>query len=201
MKKLLFAVSALAALSLLAPTTGIAGAYNQLGFYTDGEMTASSATAAAYTTVEIYLVISNPWNEVEDRAIASISGVEVTFSIPDNGLDQATIWTNGTGTDFGDAINGHFVGWGTPVPVADEMCHLATKTIFLMNVNPFVAHVAPHTLNPSIPGHMAILDFDGSTIQKVYPSSGSYDDPVFGFNTTVVATEETSFDGLKALYR
>ena len=203
MKKMLFAVTALAALSLLAPTTGFAqGARNQLGFYADDAMGSARVDGAAYANVEIFLLVSNPYNEIDDRPIESISGVEIRFILPPGvALDSATSWTNGTATDFGNTNDGHFVGWGTPVPVVDGICHLATKTIFLLSADGFTGLVAPHSINPSNPGHMAILDFDGTVIQNVHPSSGDYDLPVVGFNDDVVATDETSFDQLKALYR
>ncbi len=204
MKKMFFAVSALAALSLLAPTMGFAqGADNQLGFYSDADMSSSSLDAAAYSTVEVFMIVTNPYNDTENRAIESIFGIEFSVMIP-AGTAQviSTTWTNNANAiDVDNTPDNHIVGWGLPVPTVGGVIQLGTKSVLLLTADPFVIHIAPHITTPSIPGAMAILDFDGSTIQPIYPSSGSYDNPVFGFNTTVVATEPTSFDNVKALYR
>jgi len=57
MKKLLFAVSALAALSLLAPSTGFAQATNTLGIYLDEAGTLNSGPVTPFTATDIYLVL------------------------------------------------------------------------------------------------------------------------------------------------
>jgi len=202
MKKMLFAVTALAALSLLAPTTGFAqGAHNQMGVYLDAEMSATNVTAAAFDIVNVHLIVTNPYNEALNRPIESISGIEVRFIMPAGlAIDSATIWS-AEASDFGNAPDGHIVGFGQPIPTVNGVAHIATKSIIVMNITPFGVTLGPHTSIPSIPGAMAILDFDGEHIQELYPASNDYAEPVFGFNQTVVATESTSFDKLKALYR
>ena len=96
--------------------------------------------------------------------------------------------------------NNHIVGFSNPVVVTGGSVSICRKSVLLMDANPVFVHLAPAEPS-SISGTMAILDDDGYDIISLYPSSGSYDDPVFAFNGEVVATDRTTFEGLKALYR
>jgi hypothetical protein len=72
MKKLLFAVSALAALSLLAPSTGLAQAQNVLGLYADEAATTNNIEGATpFSQHNIYMVIENPYNTSGTPKLAS----------------------------------------------------------------------------------------------------------------------------------
>ncbi len=206
MKKLFFAVSALAALSLLAPSTGFAqGAHNQFGWYTDADMTASHVFGDAYSTHEVFMIVTNPYNESEGRPVEALGGIEFAYAVP-LGNVLATVWANAaTALDVGSGPFDHIVGWGTPVPVVDNVVVVGTKSILLMSADPFFGHLQVVSSGATFPESMAILDFDpgsGDGLQPLYPASGDLAEPVFGFNTDeVVATESTSFDSLKALYR
>ncbi|MCP4290807.1 MAG: hypothetical protein GY780_03110 [bacterium] len=205
MKKLLFAVSALAALALLAPSTGFAqGAYNQLGFYTDGDMSGTSVSGVApYGQVSCFLVISNPWNTDTDQSIDSIGGFEYSITLDDGLLILSTDFV-GDALDIDSSNTNDIVGIGNPYPVgAGGYIHIATKVVMyqVTDGEPKFIKLGP-AVPATNPGYMVILDGNGSGDEiNMHPSSGDWDDPVFGFNGTVVANEETSFGNLKALYR
>jgi len=201
MKKLLFAVTALAALSLLAPSTGFAdGSYNQIGFYTDEAMTSVNAVAdAPYATVPVYVVLTNPHNGT-DR-LADIGGYEFGY-VAGADLTVLSMTFSSDGIDVGAAGN-HIVGLGAPLVVGDDFSVLLGTMSVLYGVTDGSArefHLAV-TDPASIPGTMAIIWGPSGTLQAVYPSSGSYDDPVFSINGDVVATENIHMDEIKAMYR
>ncbi len=190
----------IAALVLMVPFLSLAqNDHNEMGVYTDADMSATSLELPPYATAELYLVISNPYNEMEDRPVEAISGVEFSFVYPYMEiLVLSTIWP-GDFIDFGLPDN-HIVAFPNPVVVTDGTVTICRKSVLLMNIIQVYIHLAP-SVPSSIVGTMAIVDDDGNGIISLYPSSGSYDDPVFAFNGEVVATDRSTFDGLKALYR
>lgn len=204
MKKLLFAVTALAALSLLAPSTGIADTYyNQLGVYTDEAKTSSYMDAAQNSFNLLYVVLSNPYNDDSGELLTSIKGFEFKTVIGAEILEIALTWSLPDALDVGGAggAGNHIVGLGSPVEVpANGLITLCTINYMVMNDTvPGLVHFAPATPS-SIEGKMVILDAN-SVWTPLYPASSTFANPVFGFNTTIVATETVSMDGIKALYR
>jgi len=199
MKKLLFAVTALAALSLLAPSTGFAqGAHNQLGIYTDDAMTATDLAAGLYTQPVVYMVLSNPYSEAM-APIPSVGGIEFKIVFDDGLLTEMGLeWTSDSVIDIGN--NGsHIAGVGTPLPVVDGVLTNATITYLIMSADPATLHLAP--ADPaSIADVMVLLDGD-EVLSPLWPSSGDFADPVFAFNGTAVATDNVQLDEIKALYR
>ncbi len=202
MKKTTLVVSMLLVASLLVSTVSIAQVdYNEFGFYADLEMSASYTEASIYTIVEVFMIITNPYNENESRPIENISGLEFKYIVPDiEAITISTVWVNGTFVDVGPNPNEHIVGWGNPVPVVDGVAFVGTKIFILMTGDPVEIYLSPISF-PSIVGHMAIGDYDSFSPQILYPVSGDYAEPIFGFNSVVVAVEKTTLDGLKALYR
>ncbi len=207
MKKLLFAVTALAALSLLAPSTGFAdGANNQVGCYTDADMTSPNAVSDPFTNTLVYVVVSNPYNHVDspNHDIIAISGIEFRFITSGiNHMVTATEWAQPNVLDVGSDATGHVAGFADPFIVGEGgYVHVCTKTIFTMEAGVVMVHLGSSE-SISDPGHMVVLDsaYDPGHIIRCYPSSGDYADPVFSINGDIVATENTSFDGIKAMYR
>ncbi len=201
MKKLLFAVTALAALSLLAPSTGFA-AYNQLGCYTDDDMAAASVTAAANSQNDVYVVLSNPYNHDTDTDILAIGGIEFKFVL--GGASAMLLgnpaWTHDSVIDIG-TDDSHIAGFGTPLLVGDG----GFVTVCVQNVMVFDASSAAYlylapALPASIPGVMVLLDSDEG-LHSIYPSSGDFANPVFALNGTVTATDHVRMDQIKAMYR
>ena len=202
MKKLLFAVTALAALSLLAPSTGFAaGALNQLGFYTDVDMTDVNMSAGLYTSQDVYLVLSNPYNHDLDSAVTAINGVEFTI-VYDSAQLNATPFVFATPAVNVGSGNIYIAGFGTPLPVGEGgYVSLGTASFFVLTTDPAFIYLAPSEPVTN-PGNMAYLDFNQETVgTNMYPSSGDYANPVFSFNGGVVATENASMDQIKAMFR
>ncbi len=199
MMKILLTSFLIAAFSLVAPFTAQAqDDHNEMGVYTDADMSATSLELPPYTIAELFMVISNPYNEVENRLVEAVSGVEFSFVVqPSDIIVLSTTWPDEY-LDFG-LPNNHRVAFPNPVIVTDGSVWICMKMVLLMNANPVYIHLAP-AVPSSIAGTMVIVDDDGSDFISLYPSSGSYDDPVFAFNGDVVATAQTTFDGLKALY-
>lgn len=204
MKKLLFAVTALAALSLLAPSTGFAQDTNQIGVYTDEDMTAVNVVGAANEQIWVYVVVSSPYNFDAGSEILSIGGVEFAFELSGaTAMLLATEWAPPQVTDIGTGTS-HICGFGAPLLVgAGGYVSVCSKKVFLMDVSaPTYVHLTPAD-PPSFPGEMVILDggFIDLPMVTVYPSSGDYANPVFSFNGDIVATEAASIDQIKAMYR
>lgn len=205
MKKLLFVASALAALSLLAPNAGFAaGAHNQLGMYTDmdaGDFTGTSVTAGSGTQVVAYLVLTNCYDEVADAPVNSILAFECSVIVPSN-LFMGTTSLAPTGVNLvtPPLYSVGFVEAPTATGPNNAML-LATFTFFTTSSDPaeiFLGLMDP----PSIPGTMAIADAaDVGNLISIYPSSGDFANPVFGINSGVIATENESWGGVKALFR
>jgi hypothetical protein len=199
MKKLLFAVSALAALSLLAPSSGLAQPYyNQIGLYTDVEATMPGVeTAGVGDMVTAYVIVTNPYNIDTMTPLPALGGVEFNLAAPAGVTVLSLTWpvdviNVGNNTDV-------IAGFGQPLSVDNGMAVLCTYTFFVMSTDPQEFFLGPFSV-PSIPDVMVLLD-STEDIHAAYPSSGAWDAPVFGINTVPTATEPTTLDNVKALYR
>ena len=200
MKKLLFAVSALAALSLLAPSTGLAQATNIMSIYADEAASANSVDSAPFSTIDVYLVITNPYNHDEARPIDAIAGVEFAVPTPTNATILGFNWPVDV-VDVGTGIN-HIVGFGQNVAVSGGMATLCSIQFIYTSATSAPAYF---TLAPATPasaeGFMAVLDAgDEGNIIEVLPPYENFDFNVFAVNDAV-ATESSTMDAVKALYR
>ena len=194
---------ALITLALFTAATSMAQVdHNELGFYVDQEMSDTHVFATNYSTVTIHMIITHPFNEDLNQPVESINGLEFSFSFPSGAaIVLTTNWENGdSALDIAMEPNSHFIAWGEPLLNVNNAVYFGTKNILITTSTPFGVYLAPFSV-PSIPGHMAFLEYNDFIIHPLYPTSGSYDAPVFGINTEIVATEETTFGGLKALFR
>lgn len=206
MKKLLFAVSALAALSLLAPSTGFA-ATNHMSLFADTHGTMNEvAGAAPYSQMPVYLIVMDPYNDdpfnpdVDPGPVAFLGGVEFAIPAPTNAVILSYAWPVDV-TDVGTGEN-HIVGFGAPVAVNDGIAVVATLTVLYSSATGDPAFFTLAPADPvSIEGYMACLDSgDEGKIIGLLPRYDSFDYHVFSINGSV-ATEPTTMDGVKALYR
>jgi hypothetical protein len=207
MKKLLFVATALAAISLLAPSSGFAQWENRIGVYTDQDPAAGSAelTVAASTPTNIYFVLTNPVNRgtpvqrveafefrVDAEPLATFFKLNESF--PTQGINITT---------YPDYV----VGFAAPWPVTNNRVTLMTWQVMVLNT-------ATHKLflnlipAPTIAGRIAYQDADGATGQKLVAatpsvSSGTLGDNVFAINGTLdpTAEESESWGSVKALFR
>lgn len=213
MKKLLFAVSALAALSLLAPSVGFAQtAHNQLGMYIDqvGTPTAANIDVAINTPFNVFLVLTNPVNETFNEGvdtqvpITSVDGFEAAIVLP----TAATFFVLAENypapeINVGSAPD-YIVGFSNSVPVVDNAVVLVSWQF--MTLDPAALDVfMDATATARFPGKMAVVDAGDNTTtpgQPIYPSTGDFANKVFSINgTPPVATENESWGGVKALFR
>jgi hypothetical protein len=208
MKKLLFAVSALAALSLLAPSTGFAQHMydNQIGLYMTDDGTGATGTSQIGTPVNVYMVLTRPAN-ADGTPFAGITAFDCQLNFnPIGGIFVTSNALNGAGFNIGDvaSIGSGFlefiVGFADLVMAEpDRSLLLVTLQFINSNVVPIYVTMSPAS-TPSIPGTMGFLPVDPPLIE-MYPASGAYEDPIFAFNGAAVPVEIESFGSLKALYR
>ncbi len=204
MKKLLYTVSALAALALLAPSAGFAaGAFNQFGIYTDveGDFSTASITTPTNTPFSAYFVITNPYNDDLGTAIPTVSGFECQVLLPATGLFTLAAVLPPNMLNVGTVPDYIVGGESQPAVGANNAVLMISFQFMATTADPMEIFLAPSSA-PSIPGTMAIADgADPAILISCYPSSGDFALPVFGINTAVVATENESWGGVKALFR
>ena len=216
MKKLLFAVSALAALSLLAPSSGFAQHvyFNQVGLYTTADALPDPLDPDAPITgtddvgipTTVFLVLTRP--AAGETAYAGVRAFECQLNFnPIGGIFMLSGALGAPGLNIGDVDNialgylNYIVGFSAPVPVApSESIILVTFSFLNQNAVPIEV-----TLNPapggSIPGQMVFLPDTPPILEQMFSSSGTPDGTAFTFNGVAVATEDATFGSVKALYR
>lgn len=214
MKKLLFAVCALAAISLLAPDAGYAQWENRIGMYTTADAAAAYLESPTlFVPVDIHFVVSNPEfadgspfpniNAFEFMVVAnpaSGSWIRLGESLPPNAFDLAP----------DDVVNGTFqysVGWPVegPLPIVNGMVKVMTWSVMFTAATPVRFTMSPITWAPqSVPGMLAVNHTDGTgtaTLAGCMPASGAFDVPVFAAFDTTIPVESETFGGVKALFR
>ena len=210
MKKLLLAMSALAALSLLAPASGVAQPYyNQIGIYTTEDADpASAAYTGAPGSITAYVVIQNPRNynfgapgSGVEQDISVIGGFEFRLSVPANVFLLGAVLPPST-TNF--ATSPEFL-CGTNLPVTNGLATCLTLSLGAFEEIPSDIFLVPLVDAPqSVSGELAITDYnDDFRLNPAYPASGSYEARVFALWPTspVVPTEDTAWGDVKSLYR
>ena len=213
MKKLLFAVSALAALSLLAPSTGFAQHVydNQVGLFLTPDGMGATGTSDIGAGVLVYMVLIRPTDyENGDTPYIDINAFECSLFFdpqPNNNLFllQTTIPPNavdiGPSKDINSGRLDFIVGIsdGSEVPVVDGAVSLITFNFMNTSVGTFDVTMGPTTA-PGIPGEMSFQSETGQ-LRIMNPASGDFAASVFQFNGTAVAVENESFGSVKALFR
>ena len=216
MKKLLFAVSALAALSLLAPSSGFAQHvyFNQIGLYTTNNalpdpldpLVPITGTDDVSVPTTVFLVLTKPADgEVLYTGINAFE-CQLNFN-PIGGIFMLSGALALPGINLGDDQNiasgfvEYIVGFNGSVPVtAEESAVLVTFTFLNNNAVPVEVTLSEPSA-PSIPGGMAFKPDSQAVLKQMFPSSGDPDAPVFLFTGSAVAVENESFGAVKALYR
>jgi hypothetical protein len=208
MKKLLFAVCALAAISLLAPNAGYAQWQNHIGIYTTTNADNHCIIPTPTTQTNIYFVISNP-RFSDGTAVTAINAFELKVLIDgpagsmfrlSETLPAGTI-NVGVATDPYNAD--YQAGWPGVTPVVGGYCTVMTWNVLFLNpAAQFYFRLAPPTV-PSVAGLMAFNAPVGEEAILVgcMPSSEDFANPVFSAGDCVVSTEASSFGNVKALFR
>ncbi len=210
MKKLLFAVSALAALSLLAPSTGFAQIHdydNQVGLFLAADGTGGTNSNDIGVPVFVYLVLLRPVDEMNgDAPYPDINAFECMLNFSGGALFKLgdayppTGINVGDNTDINQGFLEYIVGIGTSVPVTDGSVTLITFQFMATTPAETLINLT-QTSRPGIPGEMAFQSISGE-LRVMYSAANDVpDDPVFSFNGGTVAVEDASFGSVKALFR
>ena len=213
MKKLLFAVSALAALSLLAPSTGFAQHVyaNNIGLFMDEDGFEATGTSTIGAPVNVYLVLILPSDsEAGDTPFPSINAFECTLTFtpqPNNDLFALAMTPPPDSIDVGQSKNinsgklDFVVGIAdtNPVIVTNGSALLVSFTFLNNNIGGFEVTIGPPD-GSSLPGQMGFQGVEGQ-ILPMYPASGDGADPIFLFGGNAVSVEEESFGSIKAMFR
>ena len=207
MRKLFFVLPALAALSLLVPSSGFAQANNQVGLYFDqNDLTTTSVTTGS-GYLSLHVVLSYPYLEdpyhVAPGPVAAIAGFELRLGYPD-GETWLPFDGDGDGKNYAaypDVIYGFLV----PQLVVDNHCYLGYFTQVTSGGDDLGYYLTPLGTGPS--GDTDDMFFAVEVadqieeLQAMFPSSGSHSEPVFVVNGTPVDAQSETWGGVKSLYR
>lgn len=214
MKKLLLTVSALAALTLLAPTSSFAQPDLEcIGLYFSGGASCTEATFLAH--VPAYIVYLN-------SSLSETRGFECGFDITTPGKDVQVFNTNVSvtyptpATDVGnsspaDGTYNYITGYGSPLVISSPGVILATLDIFYLdmsttlefNLRPAIPSSDPLDANPVV----LRPDFTEKVIgmhQQQDPASPSLvlkPTGTGGGCDVVLPDEDMSFGSVKSLFR
>jgi len=208
MRKFLFAVSAIAALSLLLVSgSSIAEptSPNEIGLYMTPDGYGATGTLIVGDPVTVYMVLTRP--EKNGIPYETINAFEcrLTFDPIGNLFKLGDIFPPqainiGDNSHIGDGYLEYIVGLGTDLPVTDESVVLI-EFLFL-HYAPGVIEVSLGPVSaPSIPGWMAYQSVNGDLRVMYSIAGGIHDAPVFLFDGFAIPVETESFGSVKALYR
>lgn len=168
---------------------------NNIGIYlADGS---HAATATAGETLDLHMVITGMTSEASAGFELKMSTegplflMEATIAYPDAAIN--------VGTRTGEFI----VGYANPVLAVDGQVEVMTFSVIVTDPAIPGGIFISNVYFPSIPGVPSYLaDADNAEIVEMRQSTGG-GAPVFVVNEELipVATESTSFDNLKSLYR
>ena len=209
MKKLLFAVSALAALSLLAPSAGFAqhelSSNNQVGLFLTPDGTGGTGSSNIGVPVSVYLVLINPTDGTE-TPYANMNAFECMLNFTGPNLFKLADTLPPTSVNVGDNsdINQGFleyiVGLGVSMDVTAGSATLISFQFMTVSVDPTYISLTPANA-ASVPGQMVFQSTVGD-LRQMYNAAGTAGAVVFTFNDTgVIPVEDASFGSVKALYR
>ncbi len=198
-------LTTLIVVALLVPALALGYNENNIGLYIteaptgdDAEATLVAATPGGY---DIYLVLTKAYNWSLFAPINNVGGFECSLTLPDSWQISEVVLPPNVLDLNGDLA--HFYCAGL-IPVTGGMATLATITIGTFDSPPPAGYVyiSPYFAAPSLPGTMAITDADHEyVLEAAYPSSGDYDEPIFGLNMSVVPDEDLTWGDVKSLYR
>ena len=209
MKKLLFAVCALAAISLLAPNAGFAQEWkNRIGIYTTATATDDHFATNPVGQFNIYFLLTSPQMD-DGTPITQLDAFEFKVTItgtpgmffklaqtlPPNSLN--------VGQDSDAYAAEYAVGAASPFPVTGGIAQLMSWNCMVVGGGPF-SFFLNQTSAPSLPGHLAIsIPLEGGSAQLVAcePSSGDFASSVFGIGSDPTGVENETFGSVKALFR
>jgi len=171
---------------------------DMIGVYFDTGATSNSAVIAPATATQVYVIITNPTS-------AQVQGLEVGYEIvaPAGSYFRLQNSLPGGAVDLGnsdDITSGDYVvGLAAPMPSSSAVVFI-TWSFFLTAPVQMDIYLGPSAVE-SIPDGLPAYE-TGGTIQSLGLSTGGVGTPCAVVNGTApVAVEETSFGGVKSLFR
>jgi hypothetical protein len=146
--------------------------------------------------IQVYVYLTN----VSAQAVGAYE-----FGLSFTGQGQAPIWLYDDLPPGGLNFFTHpeyIVGLAEPLfPNGYGHAILMVQHYIAVDSDPVYVTVIPISV-PSVPDQISYVDyFDVNTILPMYSASGNFEDPIFAFNTGLIATESSTWSGVKSLYR
>jgi len=207
-------------LALLTPWDGVAQTVkNEIGIYTSLSAEPSSASIDIDVGVafDVYMILINPVNESfpqvgcgepVQRPINVIPAIQFALIRPESGMYTLEELPNGVVALRATYDNDLVIVFEGPILVPESRnTLLMSYKLMVVDLDPKFLYLQPTVNQPS--NGLLVVDGEAGSlgcsaeldIQDVFPSSGDYNLPVFGINASVVATDNRSWGGVKALFR
>ncbi len=203
MKKLLFALCALATLAIMVPVPGFAQTeYNGvMGIYFDTDALVYETTSAAFVMVPTHIMLT-------EYTLAAVHGYEFGYEIAGNHMVSGTTLMGEGPIDVGGEPGNHIVGLNAPMAAVGPTI-LTTLTIFVMDELPIAFTLKGAEPNSGAPGatNPNVVAPPGDILVATYLSASDPGDPsvpaicAYINGTGVIAADEASWDSVKSLYR
>lgn len=211
MKKILFALSLIMAISLSTPGAVSAEPThpNEVGLYTTADPYGPTGTTVTYGPVDVYVILTKPTDLAgggEPYHYIDHFGLRLIFNpVPNNDLYYMgeTLPPGGVnGGEIHDITQGvlDFSVGCDEQPVTNESALLMTLHFFVYIPIQTAITFGPASPTDNFAFHSYEYDQWGHW-NDMHPISGSFEAPVFLFNGEAIPVESTSFGSVKALYR
>jgi len=196
-------LSALVLAAVVAPTAlaGLSDLQNAIGIYTAVPRDLDDvADLVDYEggpgSFPVYVVLTRPYNENTGGAISRLGGFEFRIELPSNVflLDSTLPPLSANFKTPPDYLV------GTDIAVSGDAAMLLTLTLGEFTGAGGRVLLAPVSSTPSIPGYLAVADYDDEfSLSAAVPASGSFDRAVFCIFCLQNA-EHRTWGAVKSLY-
>ena len=169
---------------------------NMLGIYFDETADTNCMNdVGPYAQVPTYVILTNP-------SFDYLYGFEMGYMVDGNATILSSVFANPQALNVGEGAN-FIVGFGAPTPCT-EATLLVTMNVMNMNVEPTPIKFNLSASNPSSNdlGLPTLLLADGALMPVGYSTvDGSNVAVINGVCEDVVATDASTFDAIKSMYR
>jgi hypothetical protein len=164
-----------------------------------GQQADNAIFGEPFSTHEIYFIVLHP-------EFGAIGGVEFAINFePPQFASSYTVLSNNLpplALLLQPQSNDYIIGFNVPPTYFNSQVVVLHQTVMLMTTEVATMHLGPASI-PTFPGEMAFNNWNNpGQIEVLKPASEGYshEAPIFGINTQVVATESTTWGGVKALF-
>jgi len=202
---MLVVVTALAALTLIAPTSGLAqAADNQFGIFFDTEATQVNIDPAGPFFAYLFLLqpvdlVGDPATEINAFEISlRVDNATNLFKLADSVIPPNAIIV-GDRSDITAGLD-YIVGLAAPYPVTGGKVHLMTFQFLKQDAVPVFLYLQD-TRSGVLQYQVPTANPDVSILVPAFPASSDQGTPVASFFGAVVPVESQTWGQLKSLYR